>query len=75
MCCLPAVAVPLVAGTAAIYLANNPNSTPQQVAQILTASSTTNHINPAPFVTGTPNRLLYSQLSNATATVQAASGP
>ncbi|MEU7567755.1 S8 family peptidase [Streptomyces fradiae] len=51
------MASPHVAGAAALYLANNRNATPDQVATALTSSATTGVVtNPG---TGSPNRLLY----------------
>ncbi|WP_329218503.1 S8 family peptidase [Streptomyces microflavus] len=51
------MASPHVAGAAAIYLADNPGSTPAQVSAGLVAASTPNVVgNPG---TGSPNRLLY----------------
>ncbi|KAF0651517.1 serine protease [Streptomyces fradiae ATCC 10745 = DSM 40063] len=51
------MASPHVAGAAALYLANNPSATPDQVATALTSSATTGVVtNPG---TGSPNRLLY----------------
>ncbi|WP_369020283.1 S8 family serine peptidase [Streptomyces californicus] len=51
------MASPHVAGAAAIYLADNPGSTPAQVSAGLVAAATPNVVtNPG---TGSPNRLLY----------------
>ncbi|MFF9629555.1 S8 family peptidase [Streptomyces fradiae] len=51
------MASPHVAGAAALYLANNPSATQDQVATALTSSATTGVVtNPG---TGSPNRLLY----------------
>ncbi|ALC27762.1 MULTISPECIES: S8 family peptidase [Streptomyces] len=51
------MASPHVAGAAAIYLADNPGSTPAQVSAGLVAAATTGVVgNPG---TGSPNRLLY----------------
>ncbi|WP_405636882.1 S8 family peptidase [Streptomyces sp. NBC_01178] len=51
------MASPHVAGAAAVYLADNPGSTPAQVSAGLVAAATPNVVtNPG---TGSPNRLLY----------------
>ncbi len=51
------MATPHVVGAAALYLAANPNSTPQQVRDGLVNNSTPNKVtNPG---TGSPNRLLF----------------
>ncbi|MGW6565417.1 S8 family peptidase [Streptomyces sp. NPDC054975] len=51
------MATPHVAGAAAVYLADNPSSTPAQVATALTGAATPNVVgNPG---TGSPNRLLF----------------
>ncbi|MEU0358869.1 S8 family peptidase [Streptomyces cyaneofuscatus] len=51
------MASPHVAGAAALYLADNPGSTPAQVSAGLVAAATPNVVgNPG---TGSPNRLLY----------------
>ncbi|WP_435210121.1 S8 family peptidase [Streptomyces sp. bgisy034] len=51
------MASPHVAGAAALYLADNPTSTPAQVSSALTAAATTGVVgNPG---SGSPNRLLY----------------
>ncbi len=52
------MATPHVAGAAALYLANNPGATPQQVRDALVAAGTPGKItNPG---TGSPNVLLYT---------------
>ncbi|DBA91935.1 TPA: hypothetical protein ACH3X2_003834 [Trebouxia sp. C0005] len=53
------MAVPHVAGAAAIYLAQNPNATPAQVSQAITAASTPGLLDTDGMLPGTPNRLLY----------------
>ncbi|MEU0224110.1 S8 family peptidase [Streptomyces sp. NPDC006284] len=51
------MASPHVAGAAALHLADNPGSTPAQVASALTSAATTGVVtNPG---SGSPNRLLY----------------
>ena len=51
------MATPHVAGAAALYLADNPSSTPAQVASALTSAATTGVVTSPG--TGSPNRLLY----------------
>ena len=52
------MATPHVAGAAALYLAANPGSTPQQVRDALVAAATPNLVsNPG---AGSPNKLLYT---------------
>ncbi|KAL3133536.1 hypothetical protein ABBQ38_007387 [Trebouxia sp. C0009 RCD-2024] len=53
------MAVPHVAGAAAIYLGQNPNATPAQVSSAITSSSTVGLLNPEGMLPGTPNRLLF----------------
>lgn len=53
------MAVPQVAGAAAIYLGHNPNATPAQVSHAITSSSTTGLLNTDDMLPGTPNRLLF----------------
>lgn len=53
------MAVPHVAGAAAIYLGHNPNATPAQVSRAITSSSTTGLLNTDDMLPGTPNRLLF----------------
>ncbi|MEY4615566.1 MAG: hypothetical protein RJB66_526 [Pseudomonadota bacterium] len=52
------MAVPHVAGAAALYLGLNPGATPSQVVNALTANATTNIVSLAG--TESPNRLLFS---------------
>ena len=53
------MAVPHVAGAAAIYLGQNPNATPAEVSNAITSSSTMGLLNPDGMLPGTPNKLLY----------------
>ena len=53
------MAVPHVAGAAAIYLSQNPNATPAQVSQAIISASTTGLLNTTGMLPGTPNRLLF----------------
>lgn len=53
------MAVPHVAGAAAIYLAQNPNATPAQVSQAIIAASTPGLLDTDGMLPDTPNRLLY----------------
>ena len=53
------MAVPHVAGAAAIYLGQNPNATPAEVSNAITSSSTMGLLNPEGMLPGTPNKLLY----------------
>jgi subtilisin family serine protease len=67
------MAVPSVAGVAALYLEANPNATPQDVAAVLLGGATQNVVDGSPFKAGTPNRMLYSKV--AVKPVAAAQGP
>ena len=53
------MAVPHVAGAAAIYLGQNPDATPAQVSHAITSSSTTGLLSSDDMLPGTPNRLLF----------------
>lgn len=68
------MAVPQVAGVAAIYLSSNPQASPAEVLAKIVSSSTQGKLSPELFKPGTPNRALYSRLDEAP-TVQAADGP
>ena len=57
------MATPHVTGVAALFLETNPTASPATVAAAIINSSTLNHVsNPG---TGSPNRLLFSLLTNA----------
>ncbi|PSC68852.1 serine protease [Micractinium conductrix] len=60
------MAVPHVAGIAAVYLAEHSGATPRDVQLQLTGTATQNKINSSRFKPGTPNRLVYSRLGDAT---------
>lgn len=66
-----------VAGVAAVYLGENPGSTPQQVQAAIIAAATPNMLQTQNFRPGTPNRLLYSRMQgpDSGGLVQALSGP
>jgi len=74
------MAAPLVSGVAALYLSENPNATPDDVAAAIVALATPNVVSNAR--AGSPNLLLYSRLgdqplaaepiNNITATVNVA---
>ena len=53
------MAVPHVAGAAAIYLGQNPDASPAQVSHVITSSSTTGLLSTDDMLPGTPNRLLF----------------
>ena len=53
------MAVPHVAGAAAVYLGQNPDATPAQVSHAITSSSTTGLLSTDDMLPGTPNRLLF----------------
>lgn len=55
------MATPHVAGVAALYLQKNPSATPQDVASTIITSSTPSVL--TDIGTGSPNRLLHSQLT------------
>lgn len=57
------MSAPHVAGVVALYLEENTASTPAQVSNVITANATANRISNAG--SGTPNRLLFSQLIGA----------
>jgi subtilisin family serine protease len=67
------MAVPSVAGVAALYLEANPDSTPADVAAAVLGGATQNMVDGEMFKSGTPNRLLYSKV--AVKQVAAAQGP
>eukprot|EP00884_Botryococcus_braunii_P005981 jgi/Botrbrau1/15384/Bobra.43_2s0013.1 len=70
------MAVPHVAGVAALYLAENPTATPAQVKLAILNAATPGVLNPQRLRSGTPNRLLYSAVTRADASrVEAATGP
>jgi serine protease len=58
------MASPHVAGVAALYLANNPNATPSQVATALRNNASPNKVTGAG--SGSPNYLLYSIFGGST---------
>ena len=58
------MAAPHVAGVAALYLEKKPNATPYMVANAILANSSLSKITDPG--AGTPNRLLFSQISNIT---------
>ncbi|KAK9838768.1 hypothetical protein WJX74_002956 [Apatococcus lobatus] len=58
------MAVPHVAGVVAVYLSANPTATPAQVKAALIQAATTGVLNEDSFLPGTPNRLLFSDLSS-----------
>ena len=68
------MAVPQVAGVAAVYLSSNPQASPAEVLAKIVSSSTQGKLSPELFKPGTPNRALYSRLDEPP-TVQAANGP
>ncbi|TXH75168.1 MAG: hypothetical protein E6Q88_03785 [Lysobacteraceae bacterium] len=61
------MASPHVAGAAALYLAGNPGATPAQVTAALIANATQNAISGMPG-SGSPNRLLFTQIGPAPGT-------
>lgn len=63
------------AGVAAVYLANNPDASPQEVSSIITSTATPNKIIAERFKAGTPNKLVYSKLDREEGVVLAANGP
>ncbi|KAH7619536.1 putative Extracellular serine proteinase [Nannochloris sp. 'desiccata'] len=67
------MAVPSVAGVAALYLEANPKATPNDVAAAVIGGATQNVVDESIFKPGTPNRLLYSKV--AVKQVAAAQGP
>ena len=67
------MAVPSVAGVAALYLEINPRAAPAEVTAAVTGGSTQNYVNSSTFKQGTPNRLLYSKV--AVKQVAASDGP
>ncbi|GAX79338.1 hypothetical protein CEUSTIGMA_g6779.t1 [Chlamydomonas eustigma] len=70
------MAVPHVAGLAAIYLSRFPSATPKDVSMAIINSASTDMIHSHQLLPGTPNKLLYTldvqqQLGNSQKTVQA----
>lgn len=68
------MAVPHVAGAAAVYLSQHPEASPQQVGAALIAAATSGRLDGGVLRPGTPNKLLSTALT-APASVQAAQGP
>jgi subtilisin family serine protease len=66
------MAVPFVAGVAAIYLGDNPNATPSEVKSAILNAATLSKIQDPFLLDGTPNRLLYANINDSQ--VQVASG-
>ena len=58
------MAVPHVAGAAAIYLSQNPNATPAQVSHAITSTSSVGLLSTDGLLPGTPNRLLFVDPNN-----------
>ena len=56
------MASPHVAGVAALYLENNPNASPSDVANAITGTATSNVVSSA---AGSPNLLLYAPLTSS----------
>ena len=79
------MAVPVVAGVAALYLEQASTASPPEVKAALTEAATSGVIDPTNFQQGTPNRLIFSKInvtgsttlpgSNATQQIAAADGP
>jgi subtilisin family serine protease len=67
------MAVPSVAGVAALILEANPKATPGDVSAALLGGATQKVVDAGMFKSGTPNRLLYSKV--AVKQVAAAQGP
>jgi subtilisin family serine protease len=59
------MAVPSVAGVAALYLEAHPDATPSDVSAALLAASTSGKVETSSFKQGTSNRLLYSWVNGA----------
>lgn len=57
------MAVPMVAGVAAIFLGDNPGSTPADVTKAVVDWATTGRISSPYLLSGTPNRLLFSRMA------------
>ena len=57
------MAVPVVAGIAAVYLGDNPTATPLQLREAVLGMSTAGRLTSPYLRSGTPNRLVYSRLS------------
>lgn len=68
------MAVPMVAGVAALYLEDHPDAQPREVLDALTRGATQGAIEASGFKAGTANRMLYSRLGE-TAEVMASNGP
>jgi serine protease len=70
------MAVPHVAGVAALYLSENPTATPAEVKRAILNAATPGVINPLRLRAGTPNRLLYSSVTpRDPSRIEAATGP
>jgi len=69
------MAVPAVAGVAALYLEAHPGASPQEVTSAVISAATQGLIDSSGFKAGTVNRLLTSRVLNAGGAVMAANGP
>ena len=70
------MAVPHVAGVAAIYLESYPQSSPAEVSAAILNGATQNSVNTTGLTANTPSKLIYSRLMGGeAAAVQAANGP
>lgn len=69
------MAVPSVAGVAALFLEEKPHATPEEVSQAVIDGTTIGKIASSEFMTGTANRLLFSRITNQGQDVMAANGP
>ena len=61
------MAVPLVAGVAANYLASHPGAAPDHVKQVILEGATEGRLESPHLMPGSPNRVLYSKLLDGTA--------
>jgi subtilisin family serine protease len=56
------MAVPHVAGVAAVYLATHPEAPPSEVMRAIIGSATPGRLASGDMLPGTPNLLLYSRI-------------
>lgn len=69
------MAVPSVAGVAALFLETHPEASPDEVYEAIVNAATLGKIDSSQFREGTANRLLYSWVNENNDDVLAANGP
>jgi len=69
------MAVPHVAGAAALYLSRNPTASPAEVTDVILRGTSQGKISPSVLKPKTPNKLLMTRTTAPPAAVKAAQGP